>query len=89
MSFGFQGVWNEHLVCGWLKIEAIGDGVISISFPESHCCDMGGAIKFAKSLMPDVKEIRTYSGSILDAMYLLNQETGRWMFFEMVDGVKR
>jgi hypothetical protein len=72
-----NGTWDQDLSCCWLSIESLPAKTLRITLAEGNCCDMDGAIRFAKKLMPDVARIVTMSGGHLDTHYSLGG-TGTW-----------
>lgn len=71
-----MSVWNDDLYCHWRRIEVNDPGVISLYFPEDDCCDMSGAIRFCKRIMPDVHTIYCWSGGVKDNAYFYRH--GEW-----------
>lgn len=69
-ELGSRPIWSNGLKCCWLSWTAVDDGILRLNLPESHCCDMRGAIKAAEGLCPGVWRIDTYAGGKPDIMYL-------------------
>ncbi len=70
-----QAEFNKELVCVIVRSEAdfeLHETVLF--FPEMNCCDMKGAINFAKRTDPKVKRIVTVSGGNLDTVYYYDDD---------------
>ncbi len=72
-----EGTRSKDLQCHWVSIHSLPGNTLKMDFPEFECCDMEGAIRFAKRLMPEVAHIITFSGEKLDTQYL-KKEDGTW-----------
>jgi hypothetical protein len=71
------GIWSDELQCFWITWQSTPDPeTIMLSLPPDNCCDMNGAIKLAKSLIPKVKNIMVWEGDEVGTCYL-NIE-GKW-----------
>lgn len=70
------GAFSRILVCNVDSIK-ITEQVIHLYFPANNCCDMGGAIKVATAIIPDIKLVYTYSGPALDTCYSKCRD-GQW-----------
>lgn len=66
-----MNIWNEDLMCFWLKIEPLHEKTIGIYLPEGSSADMGGAVKTARAVMPKVNKIVVYAGGLRDIDYEL------------------
>lgn len=71
---------NKILQCCWQSFHVVGPGKLAIALPDGNCTDMGGAIRIAKTLMPDVSVIYTISGGEPDTMYC--KEGKDWKAYE-------
>jgi hypothetical protein len=71
-----SGAFSRILVCNIVSIK-VTEQVIHLYFPMHNCCDMGGAIKVATTIIPDIKLIYTYSGPALDTCYSKCRD-GQW-----------
>jgi hypothetical protein len=65
-----NGTWSKDLACNWVSIHDLGDNTIRLNLVDGHCCDMDGAIMFAKKVMPEVSRIVTMSGEKRDTQYI-------------------
>lgn len=66
------------LHCGLLSYEVrFGPRSVVLRLPPGHCCDMGGAITIATTLLPSCWEIDTWSGDVRDTGYKRASE-GTW-----------
>ena len=54
-------------------------------FPETHCCDMYGCIKWFKKIDENIRCILTFSGEYLDTCYYLSKESGDWGYVCYLD----
>lgn len=70
--------WNEDLKCFWRAIHVKGKNHIRIDLLSGNCTDMGGAIRLAKAVMPEVTRIDTYAG-ITESTYYVLGENGKWV----------
>ena len=67
--------FNEELMCMIVRSEADFElHQTVLFFPEMNCCDMRGAINFAKRTDPKVKRIVTVSGGKLDTIYYYDDD---------------
>ena len=67
--------FNEELMCMIVMSEADFElHQTVLFFPEMNCCDMRGAINFAKRTDPKVKRIVTVSGGKLDTIYYYDDD---------------
>ena len=73
--------WNEDLVCHWSAWRVISEQHLVLELPSENVCDMGGAIKIAQSLCPDVDTIDVYSGDVLDVQYRFDSDDEKWKAF--------
>ncbi len=65
-----QAEYNKELMCMIVRSEVDFElHQTVLFFPEMNCCDMRGAINFAKRTDPKVKRIVTVSGENLDTVY--------------------
>ena len=65
------------LLCGLDAIQIASESEVIFKLPDRHACDMTGAIKLAKMLVPAVKSIKTFSGDRPDTCYR-RKEYGSW-----------
>ena len=56
--------FNKELQCFWDKWEFNGPTCLSLHLPSGNCTDMGGCIRTAKKLMPEVGLISVYEGGV-------------------------
>lgn len=70
--------WSDDLVCEWVSWEVAEStpNTLVLRMADGHCCDMGGAIRIGKALMPDVRRIVTISGAKPDTVYVCGN--GGW-----------
>ncbi len=54
----------------------MGDHAIRMDFPETNFCDMGGAIRLATAVMPEVQRITTFHGGFEGTEY--RKAGGQW-----------
>ena len=67
--------FNEELMCMIVRSEVDFElHQTVLFFPEMNCCDMRGAINFAKRTDPKVKRIVTVSGGKLDTIYYYDDD---------------
>jgi hypothetical protein len=66
-------VWNSDLQCVLLSIEVTAPGVLRLNLPEDHCPSMGGAIRLACAVMPDVRHIDVWAGNEPDTVFFMKQ----------------
>ena len=67
--------FNEELMCMIVRSEVDFElHQTVLFFPEMNCCDMRGAINFAKRTDPKVKRIVTVSGGKLDTVYYYDDD---------------
>ena len=76
-----KGVYSSTLMCNLMGILPIVATVIRMDFPKNHCCDMGGAIKIATAILPDVRHIYTFSGLERDTEYH-KRSNGEWVVLD-------
>jgi predicted DNA-binding transcriptional regulator AlpA len=70
-----QPEFNEELMCILVKSEVDFElHQTVLFFPEMNCCDMRGAINFAKRTDPKVKRIVTIAGENLDTVYYYDDD---------------
>ena len=74
-------IWSSDLQCFWLKWEAFGEDSIKLFLPTDNCCDMGGAIKVAKEIVPGVAVIQVYVGDKVDIRYE-RIPSGQWEAYD-------
>jgi hypothetical protein len=63
---------------GW---RVLNNGELALDMPADCCCDMRGAIKIAKNIMPTVWRIATFADNQPDIEYRLRFD-GEWVAFE-------
>lgn len=68
--------WSSDLVCWWLSWEVAGPKRLIVRLPNNGRTEMGGAIRVAQMLMPDVGVIECVAGDQIDTVYLLLD--GKW-----------
>ncbi|EIC23403.1 hypothetical protein [Thiorhodovibrio frisius] len=73
--------WNKDLQCRWQSWRVVGDRHLALDLPDMNCCDMGGAIKIAQYLYPDVDKIDTFSGGQPDTKYRFDHDGSEWKAF--------
>lgn len=69
-------VWNSLLQCYIYRIDLESEGTVSMFFKDGNCCDMSGAIKLAKKILPTVRLINTYAIDIVGVKYCI--KNGKW-----------
>jgi hypothetical protein len=69
--------YDLDLKCAWTSWSVTGEQSLRLDMPPSHCCDMTGAIRVARRLMPDVTMIESFAGGERDTAYQL-QSSGAW-----------
>lgn len=74
------GARSDELQCRWIVWRAVSDGEVALEMPPDNCCDMRGVIRVAKSIMPHVWRIATFSGGAPDTEYRLINEM--WTAFD-------
>lgn len=67
---------SADLQCCWRSWEVESNTTLRLNLPKYNAPDMGGTIRIAEVLMPDVCEIRVYCASVLDCWYA--KENGEW-----------
>ena len=71
-------LFNEDLKCHWNSWIVISERHLVLDLPNHNVCDMGGAIKIAKFLCPDVERIDAYTGGSLGVQYLYVSDEQDW-----------
>lgn len=70
-------VYNSELVCHVISMQYnYLDKELLLYFPELECCDMAGAVKFAKRIDEHVRQIQTFAGEAQGVCYVLIN--GNW-----------
>lgn len=64
-----DGAHSDTLQCRWRRWRVIGPRALALDMPPGNCTDMLGAIRVAKALMPDVRELHTFCDGMADTMY--------------------
>jgi hypothetical protein len=62
--------WSNDLQCQWQSWSVVKANRLRLDLPPSNCCDMSGAIRLGTMLMAHVNVIFTYSGALLDVVYV-------------------
>ena len=73
-----EGVFSRTLMCRVIGMVPFMEGAIRMDFPKNNCCDMGGAIKIATTILPEVKHIYTFAGKEPDTEYH-RRSSGEWV----------
>ena len=73
-------VWNQDLYCRLQAVRVVADGVIALEVPRNNCTDMGGAIRVAQGIMPEVRVVHVISGGAPDITYQV--VNGDWQAFD-------
>lgn len=66
-----EAAWSEDLQCHFESWQIGDPRELILRLPADCCCDMTGAIKVAKSLLPDVDKIIVMAGGKLDVLYAI------------------
>ena len=74
--------WSSLLQCRWEQWIAQDDEKLVLMLPEYNVCDMGGCIKSAQAIMPNVVEIIVFSGGKKDTCY--RKSGGKWEAFRFL-----
>jgi hypothetical protein len=76
-----EGIWHPDLQCKLVSVRATYDGSVTFNLPDDNCVDMGGAIRIAQAVMPNVATIYTQQGHIPDVMYTRSGD--KWTAHDM------
>ncbi len=76
-----DGVFSGKLGCFWRSWRVIGPCSLAVDMPPDSCTDMAGAIRVAKALMPNVREIHSFCDGIADTKYFC--VGGKWSAFRV------
>lgn len=68
--------FRAFLMCGLEAIYVKSGVEVYIALPDGNCCDMNGAIKLAKFMLPTVTSIKVFSGKKFDCEYRF--KNGSW-----------
>ncbi len=83
MSMG--RTYSKKLQCEWISCNAISDEKLELILPPLNVCDMTGAIAFAKSVLPSVRDILVgclVDGNIFESDVLYSSDDGKkWKAF--------
>ena len=63
--------YSEEMLCHFSGWRVTAQNTLALDIVQGECCDMGAAIKTAKSILPTVNKILTYSGDVPDTVYTL------------------
>jgi hypothetical protein len=67
---------SDDLQCCWRSWEYIGNKSLRLNLPQYNIPDMGGAIRIAEVIMPDVQKILVYCASVYTLLYA--KGNGEW-----------
>ena len=77
--------WSKDLQCHWIRWHQSSASEVRLDLPENECCDMNGAIRTAKVLMPRVSSIQTYEGGLPSTLY--QRRGNEWTAFDVRDDI--
>lgn len=77
-----KSIWNSELQCFWNSWRCIDEKTLYLILGTDSCCDMGGAIRLGKTLLPTVARIDTFNPDYPDVRYEKNSE-GAWICYEL------
>ena len=73
----FHRMYRDDMSCVMISCAfSFHKKIAHLYFADNHCCDMTAAIKFARSVMPDVVQIQTFNASGPDTVY--DNSIGEW-----------
>ena len=71
--------WSKQMICFWRGLKIVSDSQMDIHLGPHSYCDMKGAIKLAKAVLPSVKKIITFQLDKPDTIYHKSGE--KWLAF--------
>ena len=69
--------YSQKLQCNFIAWRVLTDDALLLELPKWNCCDMGGAILVAKSILPDVRMILVCEEAEQEFEYRLSTN-GEW-----------
>lgn len=71
--------WSKPLICHWKSWTVVNAKHLLLELPADNYCDMDGAVRVAKYLLPGVEVVSVYVDSALDMTYAKHREG--WVAF--------